>query len=56
MMSRVTARSNELSCRLKRVEAGGRAEVHEWGCFLKGRGVIGALTSRFWAPGGVLGQ
>lgn len=36
MMSRVTAMSNELSCRLKRVEAGGRAEVRELGFSLKG--------------------
>lgn len=36
VISRVTAMSNELSCRLKRVEAGGRAEVRELGCSLKG--------------------
>lgn len=36
VISRVTAMSNELSCRLKRVEAGGRVEVRELGCSLKG--------------------
>lgn len=36
VMSRVTTTSNELSCRLRRVEEGGRAEVPELGCSLKG--------------------